>query len=118
MTVQGLPLLHEAALRRRLLAFSASCTCGLHSLDIFGQELPSFNLKGNPGIKTVAGGLMTILIMVIAILYASMRLVILVNGDNPQINIFTSRNLVPNDENLNLNDINYRMAFVEEGFAD
>ena len=89
MTVQGLPLLHEAALRRRLLAFSASCTCGLHSLDIFGQELPSFNLKGNPGIKTVAGGLMTVVIFIIALLYASIRMIILVNGENPQINVVT-----------------------------
>ena len=90
----------------------------LYNLDIFGKELPAFNLKGNPGIKTVAGGLMTILISFIAILYASMRMVVLVNGDNPQINIFTSRNLIPNEEYLNLNDINYRMAFVVEGFAD
>ena len=61
---------------------------------------------------------MTVVILLLTMLYAILRLIVLMRGSNPQINVITSRNLIQNDEILNLNEMNYRMAFVVEGFAD
>ena len=45
-------------------------------------------------------------------------MIILVNGLNPELSVVTSLGNIPADEKVNLNEINFRMAFVVEGFAN
>ena len=42
----------------------------LQQIDLFGKEVPSFNLKGETHINTKVGGLVSALIIVTALLYA------------------------------------------------
>ena len=52
-------------------------------VDVYGQELPSFNLKGEAHINTMIGGIMTIIILVLTVIYASTKIVQLINKEDP-----------------------------------
>ena len=54
-------------------------------MDVYGQELPSLNLKGESTVTTISGGIITLLIMVLTITYASLKLVVLINKEDPKI---------------------------------
>ena len=45
------------------------------SVDSFGQDLPSFNLKGETKVNTHFGGVVTVLILLTALAYASLKAV-------------------------------------------
>lgn len=86
--------------------------------DNFGKEIPSFNLRGETNVRTVMGGVVTTLIIIIALVFATIKMFQFFTGHNPEITVFTSLGYVQADDKVNLNDINFRMAFVVEGFAD
>ena len=46
-------------------------------MDIFGAPVPSFNIKGEGKIGTITGGLCSFLLGVIALLFASLKLQIM-----------------------------------------
>ena len=64
------------------------------------------------------GGVVTTFIILIALIFATMKMVQFFTGHNPEISVFTSLGYVQADDKVNLNDINFRMALVVEGFAD
>ena len=47
----------------------------LRSFDIFGKSLPTFNLKGEGTVHTMMGGVVTFIIMVVVIVYASIKMI-------------------------------------------
>ena len=52
-------------------------------LDIFGQDLPTFNLKGKDKVLTRIGGVVTIIISITVLMYAGIKFQHLVTRDNP-----------------------------------
>ena len=48
-------------------------------MDVFGAPVPSFNIKGESYIGTITGGLCSILLGVIAVLFASLKLQIMLS---------------------------------------
>ena len=56
------------------------------SLDSFGLEVPSFNIKGETKINTAMGGLVTTLILICTLAYATVKMIQLAAGENPVIN--------------------------------
>lgn len=89
----------------------------VEGLDSFGKEVPSFNLKGEPRINTICGGAATIAIFALTLIYASIKMIELVGRRNPTINDSKIDNEFPASETVNLNDINWRMAFSVENFG-
>ena len=87
-------------------------------IDSYGKELPAFNLKGETHINTTYGGLLTLAISICTITYTLITFQILWNRDNPDLNVVTSVNHFTGYDRVNLNEINYRMAFVVESFDD
>ena len=57
----------------------------LKKLDIFGQSVPSFNLKGENNIPTLTGGVGTFLIICVFLAYGSLKFTHLMEKRNPQI---------------------------------
>lgn len=88
----------------------------LERMDIFGQEIPAFNLKGSNRVHTMPGGLMTFAIMVVMLIYASIKMIQLINRTNPNIAQFLEKDVYDSTTRLNLNEINYRVAFTVEGY--
>ena len=46
----------------------------LKSADIFGADLPGFNLRGKESVQTSCGAIMTIFIVALSFLFASLKL--------------------------------------------
>ena len=61
---------------------------------------------------------MTCLVLITVLIYSNIKIIALVNKLDPELNVVTSLNYVAAEEKLNLNEANFRMAFVVEGFAD
>ena len=88
------------------------------AIDTFGKELPSFNIKGETHVNTIYGGIMTFIISFMAILYALLKLNVLINSVNPNISVTKVINNFGMYERINMNEIGYRLAFVIENFDD
>ena len=54
-------------------------------LDIFGEALPQFNYRGQDIIRTRAGGVFTVILLSLVLLFASVRFVELYSKHNPLI---------------------------------
>ena len=42
----------------------------IRNLDSFSKEVPGFNIRGESHFKTIAGGLMTVLILIVVLSYS------------------------------------------------
>ena len=73
--------------------------------------MPSFNLKGEATVTTISGGITTLLIMVLTIIYASLKLVVLINKEDSYIGYSEELAYFSSNDILNLNNIGFRMAF-------
>ena len=57
----------------------------LHNIDIFGQSIPSFNLKGKGELTTVVGGLLSATIFTLTLAFAIQKMYALAEGTDPTI---------------------------------
>ena len=55
------------------------------SIDVFGQPLPMFNLKGTSEVHTMTGGVLSFGIFVVFIIYGSIKMIQLLSKHNPQV---------------------------------
>ena len=55
----------------------------LENLDIFGKNLPTFNIKGKLGVYTALGGFISLVIFVITLAYGTDKFITLVERRNP-----------------------------------
>ena len=69
----------------------------LLTLDQFGAPLPGFNVHGEDSVRTYCGGLVSLLIMLLAFLFATLKLQHLLSKHNPSVNNFVERDAF--DEN-------------------
>ena len=87
----------------------------LERLDTFGKPLPGFNIKGRDKVTTIAGGVSTILISGIVLLYATTKLLHMESKNNPNISSFIREAEFNSEDILNLNEMNFRVAFALKG---
>ena len=55
------------------------------SIDSFGKEVPSFNLRGQEKVNTLVGGFVSFFVLIVIFLYANLKLTQLITGANPVI---------------------------------
>ena len=87
-------------------------------MDIFGVDLPTFNIKGESKVATVTGGLLSFFVGVVFFIYGTLKLSHLMDKYNPNISEVKETNVYTTDTRLNLNDIGFRIAFAVEGYVD
>ena len=90
----------------------------MSSLDTFGKDIPSFNIKGETKISTVCGGVLTAIIWICTISYASVKFAKLITHANPQITEVIEKNYYKGEDSVDLSAINFRMAFTVESYID
>ena len=54
-------------------------------MDIFGVDLPTFNIKGESKVMTVTGGVLMSLVAFVFFIYASLKLSHMLDKYNPNI---------------------------------
>ena len=89
----------------------------LKKIDIFGEPLPGFNVKGETAIPTLTGGICTFLIIIIFISYGSLKFIHLMEKRNPQVIQVTERGVFGSDDIIDLDDIGFKFAFTIENYA-
>ena len=86
------------------------------NIDTFGKPVPMFNLRGQDEIRTSIGGVLTCLIAVLMLFYASIKFEQLIIRHNPTLSQYTEFNRFDLNDRLSLNEINFRFAFSVEGY--
>lgn len=86
----------------------------LRKIDSFGQPLPSFNIRGKDYLQTSVGGFVTLMLTLLVLMYAMVKFDHLNSRFNPQMSSY----LVDNEKNedLNLNERGFRVAFAIEDY--
>ena len=85
---------------------------------MFGRPMPTFNLNGKAEVKTYTGGVMSVILVGVLIAYGMMKLLQLLDKHNPNLAQYTETNVFDFNDQLNLNDIDFRFAFTIEGYLD
>ena len=62
----------------------------LKKIDIFGAPVPNFNLRGKSHVKTYAGGMVSIVITFVVLIFGLTQLKKLILRQSPQINKYLS----------------------------
>ena len=70
------------------------------------------NLGGDPEVNTWVGGLLTFVILVVTLAYASVKGVEFVNNTNPIISDLTIPNVFGKEDTVNLSEIGFKLAFA------
>ena len=90
----------------------------LRGIDLFGEQVPSFNIKGENFVNTVVGGMLTGVIYLIVLAFAGLKMIQLVNKNNPVMSEVERKDHYGPLDQVFYNDIDFRMAFSVEGFRD
>ena len=85
-------------------------------LDIFGVDLPTFNIKGESKVMTVSGGLLSFFVGIVFFIYGSLKLSHLLDKYNPSISELKEINFYDSSERLVLDDFGFRIAFAVESY--
>ena len=80
------------------------------NIDMFGAQVPTFNLRGREDVKTSAGALASMVIIVLTFLFGLLKLQYLVERKNPSI-VANTRNLAFG-ERFNTGSDDFMMAFA------
>ena len=88
----------------------------LRKFDTFGKPLPSFNLQGEQVVHTMTGGILTFVISVVLLIYAVIKLIQMVDQENPNISSLLDKSVFDFNEQIGLNEIDFRLAFSVEGY--
>ena len=90
----------------------------LEHVDLFKTKLPGFNLRGKHQISSVYGGMLTIMILTVMLLYSGIKLEMLLYRQNPNISSFTEEFKLTSKDVLNFKDRQLRFAWTFEGYVD
>ena len=88
----------------------------LLNMDMFGSALPTFNLKGKTEIRTACGGTVSLMIIYITFLFASLKLVHLVTKHGPLVNSFEIADAYGFEDIFSSADENFMLAVSLEDY--
>lgn len=104
---------NRSSYRRQKPSWSIGNT--MRGIDSFGQEVPSFNLRGENRINTVCGGVFTAVILTLALIYASLKAIDLAERKNPTISEGT---VAEGITKMSFDKMGFRFAFtIEDSFS-
>ena len=89
-----------------------------NQIDLFGRPVPSFTLKNQQKITSIVGGLFTLFITCMMLMYGSIKWRELATKSNPLITQAVIQNEFDSSQIVNLNDRNFRIAFAVTGAFD
>ena len=63
----------------------------LLTIDMFGEPLPNFNIKGKSEVRTHCGGCLSMVLIFTVIMFATLKFQHLLMKHNPTLNVFEDR---------------------------
>ena len=86
----------------------------INQYDSFGQAVPGFNIKGKDTIKSGIGSVLTLTSVLIVLVYAISKTTHLQSVTGQTISMYYENQETSRENQLNLNDRNFRIAFSFE----
>ena len=100
------------------LTYSQGFIKSMRSFDIFSKPSPSFNYRGQSSVKTYCGTLCSWIVLVIVIIYASIKSIHLESRRGPIIAQYAEPSPYGKDFPISMKKKHARFAFSFEGFRD
>ena len=88
----------------------------LKQVDIFGRPVPTFNLYGKEKIKTISGGVVSLLIPIIVLFFACFKFIHLIHRLNPNVSQVIQRNFYSDSDIFDTKEEKWRIAFALEDY--
>ena len=88
----------------------------LEHIDAFGEDLPTFNIRGNDKITSTAGGVVTILIAFVVFAFTLVKFTHFMERHNPNMSSYSKQ--IEIGDSLNFGQANTRIAFAIEDYYD
>ena len=85
-------------------------------MDSFGEQLPSFNLKGKDSVNSVLGGIFSLALSLIIFMYGLLKFLHLLDRHNPNISSYYVEDGMSFGETLNANERGFRIAVSVESY--
>ena len=86
----------------------------IQRFDFFRTSVPSFNIAGTDQVRTSIGGVLSISVTCITLLFALQKLQHMLGRSYPNINIYDDKYALTKDDQLELSSDSFQMAFVLE----
>ena len=80
--------------------------------------MPGFYLRGKPKISSSIGGLLTLVMIGVLLLYATVKAKELLSRSNPNISSFEEEMVLGSEDTVNLDEAGIRFAWSFEGYVD
>ena len=90
----------------------------LESIDLFRQDVPSFNIRGRTTVASWPGAIISLFIFYLLMLYGAHKLKHLISRYNPNVSSYIVPNFFDSTDMMNLKENGIRFAFGVEGFID
>ena len=71
-------------------------------MDMFPERVPQFKLGGEDSVQTLAGGTISIIVMIVSTMFAILKLEQMITVSTPSINEFVLTNEYTSEDKLNL----------------
>ena len=81
---------------------------------MFGRPVPQFNLKGRVKLHTRLGGCVSLILMSVVLIFATLKFFHLWTKQNPNLYSYERSLIELDDQRINLNEKNFRIAFALE----
>ena len=91
-------------------------THSLKKLDLFGQPLPAFNLKGKSEVNTFCGSMVSLLLIYVVIMFGTLKLTHLLSHHGPTINTFMQKNAFTSEDIYNSVENDFMVAVTLEDY--
>ena len=85
---------------------------------MFKREVPSFNMRGRARVASVAGAFLSFLIIIITLIYGTIKIIQLESRFNPHISTFVEQSYFDGTNVINFKETGLRFAFGIEGNID
>lgn len=90
----------------------------LEKFDLFGAPIPGFNIKGKTEARTYSGGLLSLLISTVVLMFAVIKFLQLIDRYNPNISQVLQKSYYTENDLYNTRENNFRLAFSLENYID
>ena len=88
----------------------------VRNLDIFGKDVPAFNINGEAEVKTLLGGILTCIVFVLTFSYATSTMIDLTMKKDVVITQSVESDFYSASNGLNLNQAKFRFAIAAGDF--
>ena len=84
----------------------------IKKIDLFGEALPQFNLKGENQIRTCCGGFVSIIMVTATLLFGLLKIKHLLSRQNPAVTSFIDEGALSSEDKFDFGENDYMLAFA------